>query len=73
MDVIETLKNELQTHKVKIIEFQSQMHEVQQTIEELHRTTAELKDKLAFEKGVVQSLEFSITLSDAQGQQSEDK
>ena len=80
MDATETIKNELQNHQVKLIEIQSQLHEVTQTIEELQTTYADMKDKLAFEKGVIQSLEFALTLSKAdlstnkqQGQKPEDK
>jgi len=72
MDAIEAMKKELQKHQTKLLEFQSELYEVEQTIRGLQTYQADTKDKLAFEKGVIQSLEFSIILAEER-QKSEDK
>lgn len=72
MDAIEAVKKELQSHQAKLLEYQSELYDVEQTVRGLQAHQADLKDKLAFEKGVIQSLEFAIILID-KGQKPEDK
>lgn len=73
MDATEALRNELQKHQIQLIEYQSKLYEVKHTIDEFQTTYADLRDKLAFERGVIQSLEFAASLSESPGQKPEDK
>lgn len=72
MNANEAIKKELQTHRAKLFEHQSELYEIEQSVEKLQATHAELRDKAAFERGVIQSLEFATTIIE-QGQNQEEK
>ena len=72
MNALEAIKKELQKHQAKLVEFQAELYDVEQTIQGLQGHQQEVKNKVVFEGGVIQSLEFTISIIE-QGQKPEDK
>lgn len=64
MEKKEVINSELQKHRLKIVELQAKVQETNDSIRDLNQTLEILKSELAFERGVIQSLEFVITLSE---------
>ena len=56
------MAQELNAHKTKLQGHQAEVYEIEQTMKGLQNTMKEIKDRITFETGVIQSLEFTITL-----------
>jgi predicted RNase H-like nuclease (RuvC/YqgF family) len=62
MDKMIVLQQETQNHRGRIIELQSKIMQARQTIERLKEDVSKFEREIAYEQGVLKTLEFAGTL-----------